>query len=240
MGTHLGDANSKKDNFAEGFPHLLNFFFQSSSEPQLDRVFDYLHVPSKYAGTQISLAPGSLSGVPGFAPPFNVISTYREPGRVNLNTIEDSEVWKAVMHGEPSAADPKSHQGPAHSSLQDTYHGPGEVSGVDGESVAMPLLSSSLGFEGTDTNSPFLRYQPINRMGNLTTTRSNVYAVWMTLGFFETTKEGRLDSPPVEAGGTGLERHRAFYMIDRSIPVGYENGHDHNTEDVFRVKRYIE
>ena len=240
LGSHTGSTES---NFTDGFPHTLNFFFQDSNQdPQLGRIFEYLHVPSKFAGTQISLDPGSLSGVPGFAPPFNVVSTYREPGRVNLNTIEDSEVWKAVMHGEPSS-DPsvsKPHHGPAHSSLQDTYHGPGEVSASGGTTVAMPLLSSSLGFEGTDPNSPFLRYQPINRMGNLVTNRSNVYAVWMTLGFFETTKEGRLDSPPVEAGGSGLERHRAFYMIDRSIPVGYENGHDHNTQDVFRVKRYIE
>ena len=246
LGSHTGSTES---NFTDGFPHLLNFFFQSSSEPQLGRAFDYLHVPSKYAGTQVSLDPGSLSEVPGFAPPFNVISTYREPGRVNLNTIESeldadgevneySPVWEAVMHG--SSADSTKHQGSDYSSLQDTYHGPGEVSGVDGESVAMPLLSSSLGFEGTDTNNPFLRYQPINRMGNLTTTRSNVYAVWMTLGFFETKSDGDLVPGPVEAGGSGLERHRAFYMIDRSIPVGYENGHDHNTEDVFRVKRYIE
>ncbi|MEK6269375.1 MAG: hypothetical protein N2B57_01330, partial [Planctomycetales bacterium] len=230
---------------------LLNFFFQSSSEPQLGRVFDYLHVPSKYAGTQVSLDPGSSGSKPGFAPPFNVISTYREPGRVNLNTIEDSEVWKAVMHGEPSS-DPsalKPHQGPAHSSLQDTYHGPGEVRGVDGESVAMPLLSSSLGFEDTSSagvnDNPFLRYQPINRMGNLVTNRSNVYAVWMTLGVFE-TKDGKLPRDDDnnfdlrEAGGSDKERHRAFYIIDRSIPVGYENGQSHNTENVFRVQRYIE
>ena len=77
-------------------------------------------------------------------------------------------------------------------------------------------------------------------MGNLVTTRSNVYAVWMTLGFFETDKKGNLTAGPVEAGGSDLERHRAFYLIDRSIPVGYEQGQDHNTEDVFRMKRYIE
>ena len=81
-------------------------------------------------------------------------------------------------------------------------------------------------------------------MGNLTTTRSNVYAVWMTLGFFETDETGAIkqDADGNLAGESGneTERHRAFYMIDRSIPVGYENGHDHNTQDVFRVKRYIE
>ena len=226
-------------NFTGGFPHLLNFFFQASGDLQLGRVFDYLHVPSKYTGTQVALDPGTLSTQPGFAPPFNVISTYREPGRVNLNTIEHQEIWDSVMNGMPG--DATTHQGPNYSTLSShTFHGAGEVNAVDGNPLSMPLLRSTLSFEGNSDTNPFLRYQPINRMGNLVTNRSNVYAVWMTLGFFETDKEGDLANPPVEAGGSDLERHRAFYMIDRSIPVGYENGHDHNTEDVFRVKRYIE
>ncbi len=102
------------------------------------------------------------------------------------------------------------------------------------------------------TSDPFLRYGPINRLGNLVGTRSNVYAVWMTLGYFEVDSSGNwcevdpvtgvLITPAVEAGSdTGeIERHRAFYMIDRTIPVGYENGQDHNTDDVFRVQRFIE
>ena len=75
-------------------------------------------------------------------------------------------------------------------------------------------------------------------MGNLVTNRSNVYAVWMTLGFFEVDDKGQATT--TEAEGTDFHRHRAFYLIDRSIPVGYEQGQDHNTDDVFRVKRYIE
>ena len=242
LGSHTGTPES---TFADGFPYLLNFFYNpggSVAAPQLGRVFDYLHVPSKYAGTQISLSPNQLTSIPGFSPPFNVVSTYREPGRVNLNTIETEEVWNSVMNGSPGGD--MAHHGPAHSKVAAyTLHGAGEVSesdGSNGSSLSLPLLRSELGFEGTDTDSPFLRYQPINRMGNLVTNRSNVYAVWMTLGFFETNKSGTLTDPPVEAGGSDLERHRAFYIIDRSIPVGYENGHDHNTEDVFRVKRYIE
>ena len=97
--------------------------------------------------------------------------------------------------------------------------------------------------DASQTADPFLRYGPINRLGNLVGTRSNVYAVWMTLGFFEADPgTGALIIPAVEAGSdTGeIERHRAYYMIDRSIPVGYENGQDHNTEDVFRMQRFIE
>ena len=38
--------------------------------------------------------------------------------------------------------------------------------------------------DNTDRN-PYFRYQAIQRLGNLTTTRSNVYAVWITVGYFE-------------------------------------------------------
>ena len=61
----------------------------------------------------------------------------------------------------------------------------------------------------------------------------------MTLGYFEVDSTGAVT---IEAGSdTGeIERHRAFYIIDRTIPVGYENGQDHNTDKVFRVQRHIE
>ncbi len=247
LGSHQGDPGTQ---FTDGFPHLLNFFYEasaSSPRPRLGRIFEYLHVPSKFAGTQLSLSPTSMSGVDGFAPPFNVISTYREPGRVNLNTIEDQRVWDAVMNG--TATDVSRHHGttqlPATTQVE-PFHGPGAVeqAGSPLTAAPLPLLDEKLGFEDTSaSNDAFLRYQPINRMGNLVTNRSNVYAVWMTLGFFETDPNGDFktdqDGNLIEDGNE-VERHRAFYLIDRSIPVGYENGHDHNTEDVFRVKRYVE
>lgn len=243
LGDHAGSVETSK--FTDGFPHLLNFFFGVSATgnvPQLGRVFEYLHVPSKYTGTQTSLEPESLSGVFGFTPPFNVVSTYREPGRVNLNTVPSDKVWDAVMHA-------GLHQGPSYGELTDNvpYLGVGEVCDREEQSgqtyphgTVLPLLT--LSFEdSSSTNSdsnPFIRYQPINRMGNLVTNRSNVYAVWMTLGFFEVDDKGQATT--TEAEGTDFHRHRAFYLIDRSIPVGYEQGQDHNTDDVFRVKRYIE
>jgi hypothetical protein len=35
-------------------------------------------------------------------------------------------------------------------------------------------------------------------------------------------------------------RHRAFYIYDRSIPVGFERGKDHNFADGLLLKRFIE
>ena len=45
-----------------------------------------------------------------------------------------------------------------------------------------------------------------------------------------------------EAGlDTGeVKRHRAFYMVDRSIPVAYEPGEDHNVDNCVLVRRFIE
>ena len=37
-----------------------------------------------------------------------------------------------------------------------------------------------------------------------------------------------------------IRRHRAFYIIDRSIPVGFIPGEDFNTEKAILLKRYIE
>jgi len=37
-----------------------------------------------------------------------------------------------------------------------------------------------------------------------------------------------------------IKRHRAFYIIDRSIPFGYRRGQKLNSEDVILLKRFIE
>ena len=37
-----------------------------------------------------------------------------------------------------------------------------------------------------------------------------------------------------------IERHRAFYIIDRTLPVGFQRGQDLNVEKAILLKRYIE
>jgi hypothetical protein len=70
----------------------------------------------------------------------------------------------------------------------------------------------------------------------------------MTVGYFE------LEPVPVSAvhpdgwalgeemgmDSGNIKRHRAFYIIDRSIPVGYQPGRDHNVENVIQLRRFIE
>ena len=89
-----------------------------------------------------------------------------------------------------------------------------------------------------------------SRLSNLLTTRSNVYAVWITVGYFEvTTNPGGVDVAHPDGYQLGQEigsesgevtRHRAFYIYDRSIPVGFEPGKDHNIDQGVLIKRFIE
>ena len=77
------------------------------------------------------------------------------------------------------------------------------------------------------------------RLGGLTTTRSSVYAMWITVGYFEVDRFGRVGA---EIGSdTGeIRRNRAFYMVDRSIPVASEPGKNHNVDQAVLVRTIIE
>lgn len=124
----------------------------------------------------------------------------------------------------------------------------------DGTAIntAQPLLvaSSTARHDRTDRN-PYFRYRAMNRLSNLLTTHSNVFAVWVTVGFFEVepnTPTGVDSTHPdgyrlgQELGiDTGeIQRHRGFYIIDRSIPVAFEPGTNHNVDRAIVVRRFIE
>ena len=103
-----------------------------------------------------------------------------------------------------------------------------------------PLYGNAFDDPHRDTSrNSYFAYQAIQRLPNLLTTRSNVYAIWITLGFFEVDRFGRL-GPELGIETGEVKRHRAFYIIDRTIPVAYETGENHNVDNCVLLRRFIE
>ena len=117
-----------------------------------------------------------------------------------------------------------------------------------------------------ERNSWF-RLETLVRANANSTVRSEVYAIWVTMGLFEVetspdhswpdpntgnpTRFGPGNPSPAYPDGKRLvreygsdvgntTRHRSFFIYDRSVPVGYEPGVEHNVRDGLLVERYIE
>jgi hypothetical protein len=148
------------------------------------------------------------------------------------------------------------------------------TAGASAAPAGDPLFSTELlnpenDYRNSERNG-FFRFQPLVRLDNLVTSRSNVYAVWVTIGFFEveeapdysttflTNHGGVPDSPEMRAlynrvypegyafareDGVdvgNVRRLRGFYIIDRTQMAGFEPGADHNVGNVIRLRRRIE
>lgn len=309
------------------YAYLFNFFHGnktdlSTASPtndqkamQLMRLFDFVHVPSRYNGTnkwfnitqfnptstELRVASTTVSEDPrlGYMFPFNRRSEFREPGKINLNTIPSIDIYESIFDptfwqstdfdfgtwdefkqsrrgysGATSTDHPSSFSNPfrpaAAAEMMPVLVGndkrlqvaPGEAGllrSKPGSSPAEPLFDLRLaaGTRGLDNDkmrhyrtddNPMLRYQAYQRLGNIAGTQSNVFAVWITVGYFEVEPVAVSPTHPdgwrlaEELGNdTGeINRHRAFYIIDRSIPVGYVPGEDLNVEDTIMLKRFIE
>jgi hypothetical protein len=243
-------------------------------------------------------------------PPFSSISNYREPGKINLNTIAvgansgtgpTSAVWNALLGYEPGASSPipgptfedllKSRRGYAapatnpfqfngdypsvvsnpfrsapgadmipplprllHKPVNSTlWRAENEIASIDTNNKPLFDFASTNQYNETEQNAYF-RYQNLSRLASKTTTRSNVYAIWITVGYFEVEPapkpavqafperypDGYMLGQELGADTGEIKRHRGFYIFDRSIPVGYERGQDHNVMDAVLLRRLIE
>jgi hypothetical protein len=142
----------------------------------------------------------------------------------------------------------------------------GDIAGND--RGIYPLFSESFTAPFVDgERNPYFYYQPMSRLGNLVTNRSNVFAVWITVGYFEVEKapnwaanennvqarfggdinlynrvypDGYMLGREVGSETGNTKRHRGFYIVDRSEPVGFKPGEDLNVENMIRVRRRIE
>jgi hypothetical protein len=256
-----------------------------------------------------------------FRPPYNKLSRFRDPGRVNINTVFDLRVWEAIAKNFPQmdpGADPRSVGDPqnflnfdllgrlffsrrgclppsggnwltldpdyptlfgnpfrsaASADLMPNVAPAGKPplrkDGVQATLLRQDLLYDtsvtrndplfvpdatscpevSAQYRNQDRNALF-RYQGLMRLSNILTTHSNVFAVWITVGYFELERNpGGVDAGHPDGYRLGQEigadtgevrRHRAFYIIDRSIPVAFQPGENHNVDRCILVRRFIE
>jgi hypothetical protein len=172
----------------------------------------------------------------------------RIPGSININTIWDPEVLMALCDPQPSNAftdtqighvfnyllEKRSNQGrpgkddkPFQSVATGFYPVKDEIQ-FPGMSIDHTVLQARAGDTGRQRlfevpvrpPHPYLQYQLLNKIFNNITVRSNVFAVWITVGFFEVTDDS---SRPVKlAAEMGRAenrhiRHRMFAIVDRSV-----------------------
>jgi hypothetical protein len=202
--------------------------------------FDCVHVPTRFSGIHLTVTDSKSAdtGIYPVTTPVNQFSSYREPGRVNLNTITSEEVWNAVVAGPlatPVVSGTTAGLGMASSSnevVKTTLEALSlEVSGTAARADLDPgppaPSDGSTPIDGVNEN-PLLSIYTATRLANTVTTRSNVFAVWITL------------REQVAGDPDSVRYHRGFYIVDRSIPVGFEEGKDHNVWDCVRLRRIIE
>ncbi len=88
-------------------------------------------------------------------------------------------------------------------------------------------------------HNPFVANSAASRLVNLTTDQSHVFAVRVTIGYFEYDPATGLGAEyGIDEGKA--RRHRAFYVIDRSVPVAFQEGYDMNTDNCILMRRIIE
>lgn len=109
----------------------------------------------------------------------------------------------------------------------------------------------------------YFRMQKRQRMANTTTQRSSVFAVWITVGYFELEEvaipipndptvalqnvnfsNGLVEWRTAIGREHGLDRgkvrrDRAFYLVDRSIPVGFFPGENLNVDQAVITRKYL-
>jgi hypothetical protein len=299
----LADLDHPDHGHLVPWAHLLNFFYEDPDgpDPNFSALLDWTEVPSRFVGTKKWLSAAinytqQLPELQGYGPPFNHVSRFRDPGKVNINTIPDQFVWSALDNPNIGIATPWSDVqtsliGPNAIAERPAFYGNPlraaashdlmPLSTLETPSADATLLrrapedDSKMLFEFTSaseaTNAdlhPYFYYHKLQRLGNLVTSHSNVFAVWITVGYFEvypwngsnpaTLALSRTDptavsplpdaahpdgyqlGPELGSDSGAIGRHRAFYIIDRSIPVGYKPGDDVNVERAIVLRRFIE
>jgi hypothetical protein len=219
---------------------------QASSEAER-LVFDACHVYTRFAGNRLT-----LTGVSGTAAlqrinaqriPFDQLSRWREPGRVNLYTGTSTVVRSLVagrLDGRSLPLLPFPHSGgagpkaptmtptatllcPSGGVFVDTSP---EYAMHRDKIVAPPNRDDYVPFN--PSQNPLFCFSTAIRMPNVATTRSHVFAVWVTLRLTDTADPSKVTF------------RRLFAIIDRSIPVGFLHGMNLNVSEAVVLQRYLD
>ncbi len=244
------------------FNHLPNFFDNSvtddsgnrTAKSDWNKILTLIEVNSPWADSNevVDRVHPSINGY--YSPPFNAISTFRTPGKVNINTLAGSQVWSGIerhysenagfendsfpfINNTPNTT-PRVFKSPWYSSIAPlptfqrswidvTLNATSSVSGSP-KMLFEPITNISHA-----NHSPFAYYQRISRLPNLVSTSSNVFSISCVLGYFEydSSRDRILLENGVESNTVVRPRRRV--IVDRSIPVGYQPGRSVNMERIF-------
>jgi hypothetical protein len=164
----------------------------------------------------------------------------RVPGKININAVHDYEVFRALL-------DPQFGNRFYERIVSDMFNemvqlrnkrpfrslATGEVPNGDyqeeaGAGVEDTLLRSSIDgagllFANRDPSAapdPWTALEPLRKMYNNVTVRSNCFALWLTIGYFEVVRnpaDGKLYYQEIGRQDGREIRHRYFAIIDRSV-----------------------
>jgi hypothetical protein len=222
------------------------------------------YVPSRFAGNSITVSGTAVDrfGLDIF--PAHQISKWREPGKININTIVsgtssgvglDDIVWSILTSGTTSL---NSFAGTPRTRTQPAIPGGGgnpATPAVPGARGTPPRPARSIS-QLLSGSSVTLAHYSIDNTGT-TTLSGSANGFRDTNPFFSYSQAIRLantatirsqvfavwisvkitdDSPNAPSPVT----KRMFAIVDRSIPVGYAPGQDLNVRDTIRLKRYLD
>ena len=192
---------------------------------------------------------------------YGHVSHVREPGRINVNTIIDGEdtdgeaagAWRALLGSGDYAGDidvqtttgldqapqwtEALFQTPSTGFLDTIRNKVPSPKATWRDDWAPQNAGDPIGphLHRHTNRNPYFRYSTISQLADRVTTRSNVFAVWVTIGFFEENADQSVGNEI-----TPIKRLRGFYLFDRSIPVAYQQGRDNNISDAILLRRIIE
>ena len=267
---------------------------------KLKQIFDFIEVLPRFVNSEIGLDVHAFSGespTPTYASvfnaPINYASRYRYPGKVNINTMTNPDIWELGMMrywDVPTATltsvrgdnlrdstantpdtgyfggsnysvsgyspvsfmsqdDPIRPDGVGDFFVPRAVHDASDYGGrpdgtilrANGNANLLRQLQAGSYYEGNvgGNRDYAFRNSSVVKLANISTNRSSVFAIWITVGYFEVDEQGRLGAEVGTETGE-ITRNRGFFIYDRSIPVAYEPGFNHNVERGILVQSIIE